>query len=253
MGGDARDRVAGFWRALGEEPPTEPDHLAALLGLYANLVEAEKENEAAGRARAAMLWEHLACWLPPWIDKFREIATPAYGAWATLLAELLREEARRTPPLEGLPLHLREAPALPDPRDVHGGSRPRRQNLDKEVSAQDRDGAVDFIPALLAPVRSGMILTRSDLARMASVLGLGVRAGERAYALRALVDQDGEAVVGWLKEEASGWAKRHEATNELDPEVAAFWIERARRTERTLAESEIGPGVEPVVVGTTTD
>ena len=26
MGGDARQRVAGFWRALGRTPPAEPDH-----------------------------------------------------------------------------------------------------------------------------------------------------------------------------------------------------------------------------------
>ena len=31
LGGDAADRVAGFWRAIGVEPPAEPDHLVALL------------------------------------------------------------------------------------------------------------------------------------------------------------------------------------------------------------------------------
>src|SRR6266496_675887 len=37
LGGEAGDRVAGFWRALQLRPPAEPDHLAALLGLYAPL------------------------------------------------------------------------------------------------------------------------------------------------------------------------------------------------------------------------
>src|SRR3982750_3893746 len=41
LGGEARDRVAGFWRALGETPPVEPDHLAVMLALYARLVEME--------------------------------------------------------------------------------------------------------------------------------------------------------------------------------------------------------------------
>jgi len=41
LGGEAADRVAGFWRALGYVPPPEPDHLAALLGLLATLTEAE--------------------------------------------------------------------------------------------------------------------------------------------------------------------------------------------------------------------
>ena len=33
IGGEARDRIAGFWRALRLTPPAEPDHLTALLGL----------------------------------------------------------------------------------------------------------------------------------------------------------------------------------------------------------------------------
>src|SRR6202011_5683967 len=40
IGGEGADRVAGFWRAIGIAPPAEPDHLAALLGLYARLGEA---------------------------------------------------------------------------------------------------------------------------------------------------------------------------------------------------------------------
>ena len=30
LGGEARDRIAGFWRALGQVPPAEPDHLAVM-------------------------------------------------------------------------------------------------------------------------------------------------------------------------------------------------------------------------------
>src|SRR5215218_10083041 len=69
MGGEARDRIGGFWRALGQMPPAEPDHLSVMLALYVRLVELE-ENEAsrAGRAgwrnaRRAFLWEHLLSWL----------------------------------------------------------------------------------------------------------------------------------------------------------------------------------------------
>ena len=50
LGGEAADRVAGFWRALGREVPGEPDHLSALLGLYAGLADAEaRESAGAGR------------------------------------------------------------------------------------------------------------------------------------------------------------------------------------------------------------
>src|ERR1041385_8304290 len=50
LGGEARDRVAGFLKALGLEPTHEPDHLAAMLGAYASLAESE-ENACDARAR----------------------------------------------------------------------------------------------------------------------------------------------------------------------------------------------------------
>src|SRR5262245_14576006 len=62
LGGEARDRVAGFWRALRCVPPGEPDHLTALLALYAALAEQEEsESDRAGtllwgRSRKALLW-----------------------------------------------------------------------------------------------------------------------------------------------------------------------------------------------------
>jgi len=65
LGGEARDRIAGFWRALGQSPPAEPDHLSVLLALYAQLSDLEAaagEPAASERwrhARKALLWEHL--------------------------------------------------------------------------------------------------------------------------------------------------------------------------------------------------
>ncbi|HZB44880.1 MAG TPA: molecular chaperone TorD family protein, partial [Pyrinomonadaceae bacterium] len=44
LGGEARDRVAGFLAALGHDVPAEPDHLALLLGAYAGLCEAERDE-----------------------------------------------------------------------------------------------------------------------------------------------------------------------------------------------------------------
>ncbi|MGB6001692.1 MAG: molecular chaperone TorD family protein, partial [Thermoanaerobaculia bacterium] len=65
MGGEARDCIAGFWRALALDPPAEPDHLAVMLALYARLAELEdaaednRQREAWRQARRAFLWEHL--------------------------------------------------------------------------------------------------------------------------------------------------------------------------------------------------
>ena len=64
LGGEARDRVAGFWRALGAEPPPEPDHLRTLLAAYAWLAEAQSKSQG----RAAQAWRdarHAFLWEPP--------------------------------------------------------------------------------------------------------------------------------------------------------------------------------------------
>lgn len=221
MGGEARDRVAGFWRALGLVPPAEPDHLAALLGLYAALVEAADGEPDPARAllrrssAAALLWEHVLSWCPPYLDKVAAVATPQYRAWAALLARTLDEEARRVGPPSALPLALREAEALPEPGD----------------------GAVGWVAAILAPVRSGLILTRADLARAARNLDLGLRMGERAYILRALLEQDAAGTLAWLADEADAAATRHASLAATLGEVGSFWRARAEATAAALRGS----------------
>src|SRR5918912_4061024 len=44
IGGEARDRISGFWRAIGETAAAEPDHLSVMLALYAQLAELEDEE-----------------------------------------------------------------------------------------------------------------------------------------------------------------------------------------------------------------
>jgi hypothetical protein len=193
MGGEARDRVAGFWRALGITPPAEPDHLAALVGLYASLAEREGEVEEESerlllvRARGALLDEHLAPWVFLFLHRVRELAGPVYSAWAELLGQALAGEVRAWG-AQGGPesAHVRTSRPLPDPRD---------------------EGSSTFLPALLAPVRLGAILTRADLASLAGRLDLGLRAGERRYALEHLLAQDAPAVLGGLGDECDRQAE----------------------------------------------
>lgn len=218
LGGEARDRVAGFWRAVGLVPPAEPDHLAALLGLYATLIDAEADERDDARvvlrreARRALLWEHLLSWMLPYLARLGEIAGPYHRAWAELLEGALLDEAAQLPALERLPLHLRTAPPLPEP-----------------------DASADaWVAAILAPVRSGMVLVRGDLASAARDLGLALRMGERAYALRALFQQDAPATLAWLSTEAQGWIVRHEAAEPLVGQIAQFWRSRAEATLAAL-------------------
>lgn len=251
MGGEARSRVAGFWRALGYEPPAEPDHLAALLGLYATLAERERETGAPSVAgggpeerstgdaalrdpaaerrllaesRGALLHEHLAPWVFGFLGRVRELSRGVYGAWAGLLEKVLREEIELTVQLAETspdgrhagpdrPLHLREAPPLPDPR---------------------HEGAADFVAGLLAPVRSGVLITRADLAKIASACDVGLRAGERRYALEHLLAQDGAKVLKALAGEARRQGGLHEERVAWLGATGRFLADRAEATADLL-------------------
>jgi len=197
LGGEARDRIAGFWRALGGEPPAEPDHLSVLLAGVAALAE----SAPASSVRGALFWEHVASWMPPYLATLRRIGAPFHVAWADLVATVLAELAADLGPPARLPLALRAAPALPGaPADLD-----------------------ELLATLLAPVRTGFVLVRDDLERASAELGLGLRAGERRFALRSLLAQDPAAVLGWLAAEARVQAVALTAL----PPVTAWWAGRA--------------------------
>jgi TorA maturation chaperone TorD len=226
IGGEARDRVAGFWRALGQLPPAEPDHLSVMLALYARLVELETNESDARRreswhgARRAFLWEHLLSWLPAvYLTKLFSLATPFYSRWGVLLMRTLLEEASVVGRQERLSLHLREAQGLIDPRS---------------------DNVEDFLQSILTPVRSGMILTRADLTRAARKLGLSVRMGERKFILKSLFAQDAHGIFDWLIEEADLWGERHHNHRGALEEIARSWEEKTEATVTLLAELRAG-------------
>lgn len=222
LGGAARDLIAGFWRALAQTPPAEPDHLSVMLALYAQLVELEANEpdnarrESWRRVRRAYLWEHLLSWLPVYLSKLTEIASPFYRRWGELLLDTLLEEARATGMQAQLPLHLRDAAAgLVDPREGATG---------------------EFLQTLLSPARSGMIIVRSDLVRAARTLGLGLRIGERKYVLESLFAQDARGVLDWLAREATGWSARHRRERETLARISRAWEEKSELAARLLDE-----------------
>ena len=219
MGGEARDRVAGFWRALGLTPPPEPDHLGALLGLYASLIESEAAETDEARAllrrssRQALLWEHLLSWCPPYLAKVRELPSPVYAAWADLLDQALLAELKVLGVPSELPKALQEHVPLPDPTA----------------------SADEWVKALLAPARSGIILTRADLAAAAAELGIGLRVGERAFILRALLEQDQSGTAAWLARSAGSAASGFASGDAMLDTLTAEWTRRARETSSMLS------------------
>jgi TorA maturation chaperone TorD len=106
--------VAGFYRAFGIEPtrasPERPDHLALELEFMAFLLtkrrlaiaRADHDPEAAERSAVCehalreFLRDHLAWWLPRFVDGLRRKAAPGYlDALATALAAWIPAECRR--------------------------------------------------------------------------------------------------------------------------------------------------------------
>jgi hypothetical protein len=220
LGGAARDRIAGFWRALGQTPPAEPDHLSALLGLYAALGagadagDRDAAADAARHAQRALFWEHVACWLPPYLERVEASAPAVYRSWAALLGEALRVEAGALGPPHVPPLHLREAPP-----PLHG----------------DVEGLDTLVDGVLTPIRSGVILTRTDLARMARALGTAGRVGERRFVLRGLIGQDAPGVLDWLASEAERQATSHRGWPAELHAVSGFWATRAESASAALS------------------
>ena len=247
LGGEARDRIAGFWRAIGQTPPAEPDHLTTMLALYATLgeLEARQDGGAHGaawrHARRAYLWEHLLSWLPVFLTKVHQVAPAPYKRWSVILREALAYESREccmedAPPDAGpmetvdmaprlLPLHLRDVPPLVDPR---------------------QQGTLgEFLASVLAPVRSGMILTRLDLNRAAYALGVGLRPMTRRSMLESMLTQETGGTLAWLGDEARWWRRQHENGCVQPDSIARFWIERAQSAEHLLHDLHADHGSRP--------
>lgn len=214
LGGEAASRIAGFWRALGFEVPAEPDHLAALLGLYAALIEAEQDEPDRARAllrrqaRETLLWEHLLTWVPAYAAAVAAAGRGHHADWAALLTETLLSEAAVLDAPRLPSAHLASVPGLPEPED----------------------GVAEYVRAVLTPARSGIVLTRADLLRCARYVGLGVRIGERAFVLRHLLQADALGVLGYIEAQADEWARRHALLAEAVEVPARHWSTRARAT-----------------------
>ncbi len=220
VGGDARERILGFWRAVGREPDPEADQLTLLLASYAGLCEADGDpagdsRGAARHHRSVFLHEHLLSWLPVYLLSVRRLAPPFYRRWADLLLDVLEAQARELGEAGTEVVHFRESAPYP--------------GTDATIE--------EMLDALLAPVRSGVLIARRDLADAARELGIASRMGERRYMLEAMLRQSPAGTVERLAAHCAAAAEAYEAIGgpigrSLDP-----WAARVRQTRNRLATS----------------
>ena len=214
IGGEARDRIAGFWRAMHLTPPPEPDHLASLFFLWSSISDqavSERDPERRSlleHAAMALVREHVASWLAPYLTRVSELSE-RYRSWASLVAAVVEDTLVTARGTAALPVHL-------------------------AVEPRSLEGPVDLVAFLLTPIRSGMILTRADLKRAAGESGLAIRVGERAFVLRSLLEQDAGAITEWMADEARRQADLY-ASASVAPAIAAEWSRRATRTRDLIA------------------
>lgn len=225
LGGEAAGCVVGFWETLQAPLPAEPDHLASLLALYASLGQAADHAQLpaarAGldHARRALIREHLWSWVPGYAAAVRELPFPPIAEWARLVGCLLADDLVSSEGSGGgrIPLALREAPPPLD-----------------EMPAR-----AELLDALVAPVRTGIVLTRHQLSLACGRLGVGHRIGERRFTLAAMLDQDPELTLTWLTQHAEHWCRLHQ---EVGPDpVTRWWADRAGHTARVLTGLQAAP------------
>ena len=185
--------------------------LYAELGDGATTARNETTRERLSRASAALFDEHLWSWAPGYLRAVAPLGGPAVAAWAGLTAEFLgRERASWGPPAQ-LPLALREAPA--------------------PLSGAEEDQDV-LLDALVAPVRCGVVLSHTALARCARLADVGYRRGERRFALKAMLAQSPARVLPALAA-AVRRAAEPGGTGRADV-VQQWWADRAAATARVL-------------------
>jgi alkylated DNA nucleotide flippase Atl1 len=229
LGGEGLDRIAGFWRVMGLRAPEDADHLGTLLMFYAELGEAELDasNERSRaqlhRARATLFHEHIWSWAPGYLLAVTELGIESVAAWAELTEQALCAEYAQLGPAAMLPLALRTAPP--------------------PMAASD--SLDETLDALVAPIRSGMVLTYRDLAECAHRVGVGLRRGERRFALRAMLEQEPQGTLSWLGARARRSSLRCTPTPPVANDPSGWWSRRAAETARVLDALVADEGEQP--------
>ncbi len=239
LGGRESERVRAAHRAAGYAPGAaadDPDHLAHELALLSFLCGAEADAHADGRAemaavarrqQAAVLGDHLLWWLPLFVPAVARQGDGFYAALAGLTWALVVDHWQE---VDGAAAGTRWAPGGAD--DADAANEPAAGDAARQIGAH-----------LLRPVRSGLFVSRADLARCARQAGLPHGFGDRRQMVATLLDGaarfDRNAALAAALGELVAGAQGAWATPELAPAPAAirrFWQARLVRTAALIGE-----------------
>ena len=217
IGGRARARIGAFLRAMEAPSLEEPDHLGTLLMTWSHIwrwQDEEEDDELRAlyqRLEKELFWEHIASFAPAYLSAVEECGVEFYARWAERLLRFVQERAQSLGEADALPQHLAMAPPL------------------AELGMPE---AIDNFEALLAPVRSGIIVVRDELLDHARARGLGRDVRDRAGVLHQLLQEDLRESLAWLAARSARWADLHR--EQPFGFVSKEWATRAARTRDFL-------------------
>jgi TorA maturation chaperone TorD len=228
FGGDLTASVSQFYRQAGYEyaPAVDsPDHLGSELAFLAFLCRQDEnagadalpaQTQLAKDAIRLFLDQHLMRWLPPLVVAIRQQGQPFYDA---LVAHMLTTLQTCIVDLNKLPDTKFNVPQPPPLLEEEGTS------------------LADIADFLLAPVYSGVYLSRDFIGRLASRHSLPSGFGQRRPMLTGLIRSAVnyghlDEILASLQEMASAWESsyREMSSPPLSLTAAAMWADRAAET-----------------------
>lgn len=243
LDGERTALTRGVLGALGLRvaPGLAADHVSVLLDALATLLEREAaarsalDRDRARHAQRVVLLEHLLPWMPLFLAAIERADGALYGAAARLAGGLLSDHVGRLPASShGSVPTWNAAP--------RGPAEPPRT----ERGRRDRLGW------LTVPARSGVFLSRSDLAGIAGDLDLALRFGGRGFMVESLVQAASQADrtseltdalarrVTAQRDEVAAWGRRLPQARPL----WAPWLELSAATLARLGRSGTAHPVE---------